>query len=189
MLGLDWDLSVMVYTPVDAERIARGPDGRRIGVFVLHGGSDDYKSMVDICRTFVKKFGCKVLAMAFPGRLNLDNPARNWQNDTTRPDGTVCTPVWKAGEQITPGQYEEVRDTTMHNRYGTRTVARAKPGTTFWNRMAARPAAFEAGMKDAMHRLYPAAGYSIYVTGHSTGGPMVFMICQRVANIAGVIAV
>jgi hypothetical protein len=49
--------------------------------------------------------------------------------------------------------------------------------------------AFEAGMKEAMRQHLPADDFSIYVTGHSTGGPMVFMICQRVANIAGVIAV
>jgi hypothetical protein len=44
-------------------------------------------------------------------------------------------------------------------------------------------------MKEAMRRHFPEGEYSIYVTGHSTGGPMVFMICQRVANIAGVIAI
>ena len=55
--------------------------------------------------------------------------------------------------------------------------------------MAAWPVAFEAGMKDAMRRHFPAGDYSIYLTGHSTGGPMVFFICQRVPNVAGMIAV
>jgi hypothetical protein len=55
--------------------------------------------------------------------------------------------------------------------------------------MAAWPVAFELGMKEAMRRHFPEEDFSIYVTGHSTGGPMVFMISQRVNNIAGVIAV
>ena len=188
-LGLEWDMGVMVYTPFDADRIARGADGRKIGVFVLHGGSGDYKSMVDLCRVFSGRFGCKVVAMTFPGRLNLDDPSRDWPGDTVHPDGTVRTPIWKSGERITPDQYEVVRDDRMRHRYGIRTVARARPGTNFWDRMAAWPVAFEEGMKDAMRRHFPEDEFSIYVTGHSTGGPMVFMICQRVANIAGVLAV
>lgn len=188
-LGLEWDMAVMVYAPVDVDRMPRGADGRKIGVFVLHGGSGDYKSMVDLCRAFSGKFGCKVVAMTFPGRLNLDDPSRDWPGDTIHPDGTVRTPIWKAGEHITPDQYEVVRDDRMRHRYGIRTVARAKPGTNFWNRMAAWPVAFEDGMKDAMRRHFPEDEFSIHVTGHSTGGPMVFMICQRVPNIAGVLAV
>src|SRR5438552_8110759 len=42
-LRLDWDLGVMVYEPADANAIARGADGKRIGIFLLHGGSGDYK--------------------------------------------------------------------------------------------------------------------------------------------------
>jgi hypothetical protein len=55
--------------------------------------------------------------------------------------------------------------------------------------MAAWPKAFEDGMKEAMRRHLPESEYSIYVTGHSTGGPLVFMMSQRVPNIEGVIAV
>jgi hypothetical protein len=43
-------------------------------------------------------------------------------------------------------------------------------------------------MKEAMRRHFPEGEFSIYLTGHSTGGPMVFMICQRVPNVAGMIA-
>jgi hypothetical protein len=74
-------------------------------------------------------------------------------------------------------------------RYGTRTVARAKPGTNFYHRMAAWPAAFEDGMREAMRRHLPDGEYSIYGTGHSTGGPHIFMMCQRVPNMVGVLAV
>ena len=84
---------------------------------------------------------------------------------------------------------ELVRDQSMRMRYGVRTVARARPGTLFWDRMAGWPYAFEQGMKEAMRRHFPAGEFSIYLTGHSTGGPMVFMISQRVENVAGMLAV
>jgi hypothetical protein len=188
-LGLDWDLGVMVREPADSTKIARGADGRKIGIFLLHGGSGDYKSMEAMARLFAAKFGCKTVAMTFPGRLYLDDPSRDWPGDTVQPDGTVRTPIWLAGEHIGADQYEVIRDTSMRLRYGTRTVARAKPGTTFYDRMAAWPVAFEEGMKDAMRRHFPADMFSIYLTGHSTGGPFVFMISQRVSNVAGLIAV
>jgi hypothetical protein len=188
-LGLDWDMGVMVREPADPGQIARGADGKKIGVFILHGGSGDYKSMEVMAEVFAKKFGCKTVAMTFPGRLYLDDPSRDWPGDTIHPDGSVRTPIWLKGEHITPDQYEVVRDTSMRLRYGTRTVARAKPGTRFYDRMAAWPVAFEEGMKDAMRRHFPVGEYSIYLTGHSTGGPMVFFICQRVPNVAGMIAV
>ena len=76
----------------------------------------------------------------------------------------------------------------MRPRYGTRTVARAKPGTNFYYRMAAWPVAFEEGMKEAMRRHLPEGTFSIYGEGHSTGGPFVSMLSQRVPNFAGVVA-
>jgi hypothetical protein len=188
-LGLDWDLGVMVYEPADPAKVSRGADGKRIGIFLLHGGSGDYKSMEPMAKLFAGKLGCKAVAMTFPGRLYLDDPSRDWPGDTIHPDGTVRTPIWLAGEHIGPEQYEVIRDTSMRLRYGTRTLARAKPGTRFYDRMAAWPAAFEEGIKHAMRRHFPENAFSIYVTGHSTGGPIVFMMSQRVPNIAGVIAV
>ena len=188
-LGLEWDMGAMLYQPSDPDKIARGADGRKIGIFILHGGSGDYKSMVDIARTFARKFSCKVMSMTFPGRLYLDDPAHDWPGDTISPEGAIRTPIWKKGEHITPDQYEVKRDSSMRMRYGVRTVAHAKPGTTMWNRMAGWPYAFEQGMKEAMRRHFPEGEFSIYLTGHSTGGPMVFMICQRVPNVAGMIAV
>jgi hypothetical protein len=188
-LGLDWDMGVTVYEPSDPKQIIRGADGKKVGVFLLHGGSGDYKSMEPIAKVFAEKFACKAVAMTFPGRLYLDDPSRDWPDDTIHADGTVRTPLWKKGERIMPDQYEVVRDTTMRLRYGTRTVARAKPGTIFHQRMAAWPVAFEEGMKDAMRRHFPVERYSIYLTGHSTGGPMVFFMSQRVPNVAGMLAV
>lgn len=188
-LGLDWDMGVMVREPADPAQIALGADGKKIGVFILHGGSGDYKSMEVMAKLFAEKFGCKTVAMTFPGRLYLDDPSRDWPDDTIHADGTVRVPIWLTGEHITPDQYEVVRDISMRLRYGVRTVARAKPGTRFYDRMAAWPVAFEEGMKDAMRRHFPVGEYSIYLTGHSTGGPMVFFMCQRVPNVAGMIAV
>ena len=42
-LGLEWDIGVRVYTP--AAPIAVGADAKKIGIFLLHGGAGDYKSM------------------------------------------------------------------------------------------------------------------------------------------------
>jgi hypothetical protein len=127
--------------------------------------------------------------MTFPGRLHLDDPGRDWPGDTIRPDGTARTPIWRRGEYVTPDQYELVEDNSKRMKYGTRRLARAKPGSRFYDRMAAWPAAFEQGMQEACRRHFPVDEFSIYVHGHSTGGPYVSMLSQRVANIAGVIAI
>ena len=50
-----------------------------------------------IAKVFAEKFGCKAVAMTFPGRLYLDNPSRDWPGDTIHPDGTVefrADPQW-----------------------------------------------------------------------------------------------
>jgi hypothetical protein len=191
-LGLEWDIGVMVYQPCDASKISLAADGRKIGIFLLHGGDGDFKSVAPMAKLYAERFGHKAVAMTFPGRLYLDDPSRDWPGDTINADGSVRTPMWRRGEYITRDQYDVVHDNTdrsLRLRYGTRTVARAKPGTTFYYRMAAWPMAFELGMKDAMRRHFPETEYAVFVTGHSTGGPLVFMICQRVPNVAGVIAV
>jgi hypothetical protein len=188
-LALDWDIGVAVYEPQPASDIARGADGKKVGIFLLHGGSGDFKSMDRFSRLFAEKFGFKVVTMTFPGRLYLDDASRDWPGDTIRPDGTVRTPIWQKGEHVTPDQYELVKDTGKRMKYGTRTSARAKPGTRFYDRMSSWPVAFEEGMKEACRRHFPVGEFSIYVHGHSTGGPYVSMLSQRVANIAGVMAI
>src|SRR3954470_24229138 len=62
-LGLDWDIGVRVYEPQPAENIARCADGKRIGIFLLHGGAGDYKSMERFALLFADKFACKVVTM------------------------------------------------------------------------------------------------------------------------------
>ena len=188
-LALEWDIGVRVYEPQPAQDMTRGADGKKVGIFLLHGGAGDYKSMERFALLFAERFGFKVVTMTFPGRLYLDDEGRDWPGDTIHPDGTVRTPLWLKGEYVTPDQYELVRDTSKRMKYGTRTSARAKPGTRFYDRMASWPMAFENGMKEACHRHFPAEEFSIYVHGHSTGGPYVSMLSQRVSNIAGVIAI
>src|SRR5262249_59022487 len=73
-LGLDWDIGVRVYEPQPTETIARGADGKRIGIFLLHGGAGDYKSMEKFAFLLPEKFACKVVTMTFPGRLYLGEP-------------------------------------------------------------------------------------------------------------------
>ena len=188
-LGLDWDIGVRVYEPQPASQITRGADGNKVGIFLLHGGAGDYKSMEKFALLFAEKFGCKVVTMTFPGRLYLDDESRDWPGDTIHADGTVRTPIWQQGEHVTPDQYELVKDTGKRMKYGTRTSARAKPGSRFYDRMASWPVAFEEGMKEACRRHFPVGEFSVYVHGHSTGGPYVSMLTQRVPNIAGVIAI
>lgn len=188
-LGLNWDIGVRVYESRPASRITRGADGKRVGIFLLHGGDGDYKSMQRFALIFAEKFAFKVVTMTFPGRLSLDDPERDWPDDTIHADGSVRTPIWVAGEYVTRDQYEIVRDTSKRMKYGTRTHARATPGTRFYDRMASWPLAFEEGMKEACRRHFSTNEFSIYVHGHSTGGPYVSMLTQRVPNIAGVIAI
>jgi hypothetical protein len=186
-LGLQWDIGVRVYEPADPARIATGGDGKKIGGFLLHGGQDDWRQVEPMARLLTSKFGWKTVAGTFPGRLYLPDPSRNWPGDTINQDGTVRTPIWQEGEYVTPDQYELIKDSGNRARDGVRTLARAKPGTRFWYRMAAWPAAMEAGMVEANRRHFPQE-YSVYFQGHSTGGPMMSMLCQRVPNCAGVLA-
>ncbi len=188
-LGMDWDMGVMIYAPENSNEIPYGADGKKVGIFLLHGGAGDYKSMENFALLFAKKFGFKVMTMTYPGRLYLLDPSRNWPGDTIYPDGTVRTPIWLKEERITPDQYEVIKDESMRMRYGNRTVARAKPDTPFYYRMAAWPVAFEEAMKNVNRRHFPEKEFSIYVHGHSTGGPIVSMMTQRIPNIAGVIAI
>ena len=187
-VGLEWDMGVTVFAPKSDAHAARDAAGKKIGVFLLHGGDGDFKSMEPMARLYAGRFGHKAVAMTFPGRLYLDDPSRDWPGDTVNLDGSVRTPMWKKGEYITRDQYDVVYDDSKKLRYGSRLLARAKQGSIFYDRMAGWPIAFVDGMKEAMRRHFPAGEYNIYGTGHSTGGPMIFMVSQRVANFAGIIA-
>lgn len=182
-LGLDWDIGVMVYTP--AGKPTRGADGRNAGFFLLHGGNGDYKSVEPLARILAERFGYKVVSMTFPGRLYLPDPSRDWPGDTIEPDGSARMPIWKRGEKIGRDQYDIVRDDKLRARYGTRSFARARPGTLFHERMAAWPVAFDDGMVEACRRHLPVGEFSVYAHGHSTGGAFTAILSQRLENCAG----
>ena len=188
-LEMDWDIGAMVYEPEDTAKIPIGADGKKAGVFLLHGGSGDHRSKDSFARFLTGKFGFKVVSMSYPGRLYLQDPSRDWPGDTLKPDGTVRTPNWKRDELITPDQYTivEDREESRRKRWGTLILACAKEGTVFYNRMAGWPVAFEEGGKALLGRHLPEEEYSIYAHGHSTGGPFALMLSQRVANIVGII--
>ena len=188
-LELEWDIASMVYEPADASRIPTGADGKKVGILMFHGGSGDHRSLDRIARFLTGKFGYKVVNMSYPGRLYLLDPSRDWPGDTIHPDGTVRTPIWKRDGVITPDQYEIVkdRDEFRRKRWGTLTLACAKEGTDFYNRMAGWPVAFEEGAKELLRQHLPEGEYSIYAHGHSTGGPFTMIMSQRVPNLVGII--
>ncbi len=186
---MDWDIGVVTYQPEDAGRVPTGSDGRKVGVFLTHGGASDWRSIEKLARLLVAKLGYRVASMTYPGRLYLPDPSRDWPGDTIHPDGTVRTPIWKDGEFIADDEYEVIHDDSMRARHGIRPNARAKPGTNFHHRMAAWPLAFEEAMKEVCRRHFSADDYSIYVHGHSTGGPFANMLMQRVDNVVGLIGV
>ena len=187
VLGMDWDIGGMIHQPKDPSQISTSPDGKKVGMFLLHGGAADHRFMNDAARLLAGKFGFKVVSMTYPGRLYLLDPSRNWPGDTIKPDGSVRTPIWNKDKPITQDQYEVVEDRSMLPKYGTKILACAKEGTEFYNRLAAYPMAFEEAGKAMMRRHFPPDEYSIYIHGHSTGGPFAFMLTQRVENILGVV--
>ena len=74
VLEMDWDIAAMVYEPVDPAKIPTGADGRKVGLFLLHGGSGDHRSMDRLARFLTSKFGYKIVNMSVPGRVVAGNP-------------------------------------------------------------------------------------------------------------------
>ncbi|MCW2581198.1 MAG: hypothetical protein JWR82_2799 [Blastococcus sp.] len=185
--GLPWDLGMAVYEPKDPAQACIGADGRKAGIFLLHGGSGDFKDVEAISQLWAGKFGYKVVAATFPGRYYFPDPDGGWPGDTIEDDG-ARTPLWTVDGGVGRDEYDMVRDGSLRDRYGTRTLARAKPGTDFYHRMAAWPLAFEEGMVAAARRHLPDPEFSVYGEGHSTGGPFIFMLSQRIPNMRGVVA-
>jgi hypothetical protein len=186
-LEMEWDIGVLVYEPKDAGQIPTGPDGKKVGVFLLHGGVSDFKSVQRIARMLAAKFGIKVTSMTFPGRFYFLAPDRDWPGDVENGDGSARTPLWTKETQISKDQYTLVQDTSKRQNYGTIISLSAKPGTEFFYRMAAWPVAFEEAIKETARRQFADGEFSIYIHGHSTGGPFAMMASQRVFNIAGLV--
>ena len=192
---MDWDIGISVHQPADESRIPRGADGKKIGIFLLHGGEGDFKSMHNRADLLARKLGYKVISMSYPGRHAFHTDSRDWPGrnvtayDHHKHSLEVRTPIWLRGEYISRDQYDIVYDHSQRPRYGVRTLAKAKPGTTFYYRMAGWPIAFEQGGIAVMEKHFPKDEYSIYLHGHSTGGPFTMMLSQRVPNIAGILAI
>src|SRR5262249_59827832 len=147
-LEMDWDIGVTIYEPQDLATIPTGSDGKKVGIFLLHGGVSDYKSVERVAQTLAEKFAIKVTSMTFPGRFYLLDPRRDWPGDVENHDGTARTPLWTKETQISTDQYEVVQDTSKRESYGTLISLSAKKGTEFYDRMAAWPVAFEVAMKE-----------------------------------------
>lgn len=186
-MGLLWDVAFTIYEPCH-DRVAKDPDGRSIGIFLLHGGAADLRDLDPLARMLAERFGFKVLCGTFPGRTYFPDPSRRWPGETVREDGTVRMPIWLRGEEIGQDQYTVISDRSMRDRYGTRTLARAVPGSLFEARMAAWPVAFDEAMVEGNRRHLPEAEFAVFGQGHSTGGPFICMLSQRITNMVGVVA-
>lgn len=186
-LEMDWDIGTMIYAPKDSTSIPKGAGGKKAAVFLLHGGVSDFKSVERVALLLPSKFGIKVVSMTFPGRFYFGAADRDWPGDVENGDGTARTPLWTQDLRIKPDQYTIVQDTSKREDYGTLISLSAKPGTEFFQRMAAWPVAFEAAILESARRHLPDGEFSIYIHGHSTGGPFAMMASQRVPNIAGLV--
>ncbi|MSP39720.1 MAG: hypothetical protein EXR70_14625 [Deltaproteobacteria bacterium] len=186
-LELDWDIGVVQYAPRDAGSIPTGPDGKKVGIFLLHGGVSDFKSVERVARLLAEKFAVKVATMTFPGRYYFHDADHDWPGEVENGDGTARTPLWTKETKITADQYTVVQDRSKRENYGTLISLAAKEGSEFYHRMAAWPVAFEQAIKETARRQFPESEFSIYIHGHSTGGPFAMMASQRIANIQGLI--
>ena len=193
--GMDWDMGMSIHEPADPSKVTVGADGKKVGIFLLHGGSGDFKSMHKQANLLASKLGYKVISMSYPGRHAFHTKGRQWPGkvvtayDHHKYSLEVRTPIWLRGEYITSDQYDVIKDYSQRPRYGIRTLAKAKPGTTFYYRMAAWPLAFEKGADAAMRKHFPQENFSIYLHGHSTGGPITMMLSQRTPNVKGILAI
>ena len=115
-----------------------GPDGRKIGVFLTHGGASDWRSMEPLARLLAGKLGYRIASMTYPGRLYLPDPSRDWPGDTIRGDGTVRTPIWLDGRKDRLTTSTSSCTTPRCGRgtgFGpTRGPARARISTPAWRR-------------------------------------------------------
>src|SRR5207247_4174640 len=69
VLGMEWDIGMMVYEPEDSKRIPVGADGKKAGFFLLHGGSGDFTGIERHAKLLATTFGYKVMARSFTGRF------------------------------------------------------------------------------------------------------------------------
>lgn len=187
---LDWDIAGMIYEPVDFADIPTGPDGRRIGIFMQHGGEGDHRGMAARSEFLARKFGYRILCLTMPGRLYFPDPSHDWPGDTINPDGSVRTPLYTVDGGVPADEFDLIQDRSdpdKRAKWGTLFFLQAKEGSEFYDRLAAWPLAFDDAMVAACARHFPAEDFSVYSHGHSTGGPFAHNLLQRVDNAVGLI--
>jgi hypothetical protein len=187
-LGLEWDVGGSIYTPTG--EIPTGPDGKKIGAFLIHGGGGDHRGFDIMARMLASTKGYKVVTVSYPGNLYLGNESHEWPGDTMNQDGSARVPMWLKEEVIGPDQYDMIEDKgddIFRAKYGTLFFARAKPGTRFYDRLAAWPIAYQDAYKEVCRRFLDEDTFSIYCSGASTGGHQAHMMLQRVPNIVGLV--
>jgi pimeloyl-ACP methyl ester carboxylesterase len=186
-LDLPWDVGGLVYDP--AGPIATGPDGKQIGVLLIHGGGGDHRSFDVMARLLAGK-GYRVVTVTYPGNLYLGNKEHDWPGDTMEGNGKARTPIWAQDEEIDQDQYDLVErqgDDIFRAKYGTLFFAHAKPGTRFYDRLAAQPMAYEEAYQAVCLKFLGPDTFSIYCSGVSTGGHQAHLLLQRVPNIVGLV--
>ncbi len=47
---MDWDVGGMVYQPLDSSQTPVGPNGKKAGIFMLHGGTRDHRFLDPVAR-------------------------------------------------------------------------------------------------------------------------------------------
>jgi hypothetical protein len=191
MLGYDWDIGGKVYEPADPTQQVVGPDGKKAGIYLLHGGAGDFRTQEPMARLLAGKFGYKVATMSYVGQHYFPDPSRRWPGDTLYGNGQARSPVWTVDSgEVPPDQYELLEDRSdpvLYARHGTLFFLRAKEGSEFYYRLACGPRVTEEAIKTVLARNFPVGEWSIYMHGHSTGGPQVHMMLQRVENIVGLV--
>ena len=110
-----------------------------------------------------------------PGRLAFQQAGR----DVLGLAPIAATPLASVRQEIALPVIERP-DESYREIYGSRRYAVSKPGTLFHVRMGAWPKAIVEAMLDVCRRHFPPSEWSIYVHGHSTGGPFVHTAMQRV---------
>lgn len=188
--GLGWDIAGQIFAP-DESRALRGNDGRKVGIFLLHGGGSDHRNMANLASLLATKFGIKAVTVTFPGHWYWSGETHDWPGEPTN-DGTGRLRIawWDRQNPIGDDEYEFVKfssDPEIRRNRGSSFFAAAKPGTQFYHRQAAWPLAYEIAFTTACARNFPVDEYTLYLHGHSTGGPFAHMLLQRIENVAGLV--
>lgn len=188
--GMNWDVAGWLYEP-HAAHVLCGSDGKAVGALLLHGGGGDHRFLDNLASILAGKLGIKTLTLTYPGHWYFDSDDHEWPGEPLD-DGTgrPRLPIWDRRDPIGHGEYDLVtsaEDPVLRANGGTAFFLAARPGTQFYRRQAAWPLAYETAYLDACARNFPEDEFSLYLHGHSTGGPQAHMLLQRMGNVRGLI--